>query len=105
MTPEELENIGGWEVPLLLLVTIERTEERHRLIFSGADTFIHVRLISKSTGSTVWEGEGAGSVTFGMLAAAFADEVKEALYPALDVAFASLPPYRGLEAAGGQSRE
>ena len=90
--------LGGDDAPLLLLVTIERTTESEAVVAKSAETFIRLRLISKSDAEVAWEGEASGSATTGFIARIFEDESKMALGPALAQVFSMVPRYRGWQA-------
>jgi hypothetical protein len=103
MGTEAMQQIGGRPVRNLLLITTERVEEEQRVVFKGAQSLVRARLISKDTGSVIWEGEGAGSFAAGWLLALGTDEAEQAMFPALRSALESFPLYRGLETSGSEA--
>lgn len=97
-------NFGGKEAAYVLLLTKLGEHTTNIVIAKGVSVGIAAQLISKETGEIVWENAATGNYSAGFLAAAFANEKKEALYPAITEAFSSLTPYKGIVKKEGNTK-
>lgn len=104
MNIETRKNLGGKEAAYVLLLTKLGEHTTNIVIAKGVTVGIAAQLISKATGEIVWENAATGNYSAGFLAAAFANEKKEALYPAITEAFSSLPPYKGIVKKEGNTK-
>jgi uncharacterized membrane protein YjjP (DUF1212 family) len=86
----------GKESAYVLLLTKLGEHTSNIGIMKGASVGILAQLISKKTGEIVWENAAIGNFTAGFLAAMFANEKKEALYPGITAAFSTFTPYEGI---------
>jgi hypothetical protein len=100
MPATALRDLGSAEAALLLLLTIERVESVNAVIVQSASTRVHARLVSKATRAVLWDSKTTSAATsLGLLPAAFINEKKESLMPALKKLFKQMPPYEGMHVA------
>jgi hypothetical protein len=104
MDMDARKNLGGKEAAYVLLLTKLGEQTKNIVIAKGASVGIAAQLIFKETGEIFWENAATGNYSAGFLAAAFANEKKEALYPAITEAFSSVPPYKGIVKKEGSTK-
>jgi len=97
MNSNALAGVGGNDMRLLFLASLERTAEDQQVVVKSAEAFLRLMLIDKQTRDVLWENEGGGSASYGFLISPFFDEIKGALKPALVEGFGNMPVYRGFE--------
>lgn len=96
MDVDARKNLGERDAAYVLLLTMLGEQSVNIVIAKSTSVGITAQLVSKTTGEIVWENSASGYYAAGMLAAAFANESKEALYPSISEVFSSLPPYKGI---------
>lgn len=97
MDSNAIASVGGTNMKLLFLASLERTAEDQKVVVKSAEAFLRLMLIDKQTREVLWESEGGGSASYGFLISPFFDEVKGALKPALVEGFTTMPTYRRCE--------